>query len=89
MKKPKTLKEKLFQIMEEIGEMYKSKKVTLIICCEGADKIPVPMVGYKNPKVSGSVLIISAMPDVIMELLNEAWDTGTQIRTDNGSNSEQ
>lgn len=84
-----SLKERLFRLMEEIGKLYNSRKVTVIICCEGAENIPVPMVGYQNPNGSGTVLIISAMPDIILELLHEAWDERNKTVGEDGSNNEQ
>lgn len=82
-----TLKEKLFQLMEEIAAAYETRSVTVIICCEGSNKIDWPMVGYSNAKGRGTVLIVSAVADSIQKLLNDAWEAENRNRRNHGSSS--
>ncbi|MCH5224330.1 MAG: hypothetical protein J1E82_09835 [Muribaculaceae bacterium] len=84
-----TVKERLFQLMEEIGSEFNSRGVTTIMCLDTDENVPAAILGYRGKFGYGKFALVALNEKAAQSLMEVAWDAAHNPKYRNGSNSEQ
>ncbi len=74
-----TIKEELMHVLERITATLPSRKVTLILCCEG-NREPISLYGSRNRNGDITIVSVTAPQATITNILNLTFNETEKTR---------